>query len=63
MGIIMYLVLGVAIGFLCWAAIKFVPMPAPFQTALPVVGVVVWIAIGALYMFGGVRDFPLPTWR
>ena len=63
MGIIAYLILGIVLGVLCYLAVRFIPMPPPWPTAIPIMAVVLWVLLGVLIMFGGVSDYPMPRLR
>lgn len=53
MSLITIIVVFVVVGLLVWAAVKFIPMPAQFAQALPIVALVlllIWVFFG---VFGG----------
>jgi hypothetical protein len=61
MGLIAFILLCVVVGFIVWAAIQYVPMPAQFQRVLPVLAIIVLVVILLVLMFGGlVRDVQIP---
>lgn len=64
MGLIAFLLLVIVVGLLVWAAVRFVPMPQAFQTALPIIALVVLILILLLAIFGGsISDVKIPQLR
>lgn len=64
MGLIAYILLVIVVGLLVWAAVRFVPMPPVFQTALPILALVVLILILLLAIFGGtITDVRIPQLR
>ncbi len=63
MGILAYVILGIVLALLCWAAVKFVPMAPPWPTVLPTVAAILWVLIGLLAVLGGIPDYPLPRLR
>ena len=63
MGILEYILLGVVLGLICWVVVKYIPMSAPWPTAIPVMAVVLWVLIGLVYVVGGVHDVPMPRLR
>lgn len=64
MGIIAFLLLCVVVGLIVWLAITYVPMPAPFKTALPILALVLLIVLLIALMFGGAgHDIAIPRLR
>lgn len=65
MGLIAYLILCAVVGVICYLLVRFVPMPAPFPTMIPMVAAIVLILILLLLLFGGlgVRDVQIPSLR
>lgn len=63
MGIIAYILLGVVLGVICYLAVKHIPMPPPWPTAIPVMAAILWVLLGVLYVLGGVQDVPMPRMR
>jgi hypothetical protein len=61
MGLIAFIILCVVVGFIVWAAIRFVPMPSEFQRALPILAIIVLVVILLVLLFGGVvKDIQIP---
>jgi len=63
MGIIAYLLIGLVIGIICTLIVKYGNLVAPWPTVIPIVGVVLWLLVGVLYVFGGMVDAPMPRLR
>jgi len=57
MGLIELLVLIAVVGFLVWALTSYVPMPAPFKTAIIVIAVIVLVLFVLRAL--GIGDIPL----
>jgi len=57
MGLIELLVLIAVVGFLVWALTAYVPMPAPFKTAIIVIAVIVLVLFVLRAL--GIGDIPL----
>ena len=65
MTVLGFIVLVIIVGLVVWLAVTYVPMPAQFKTALPVIALVLLILILLLYMLGGLgmHDVAVPRLR
>ena len=63
MGLIAFLIVVIVVGLLVWAALKWIPMPPQFQTALPIFAIAILVIYLLVYMFGGIADIPIPRVR
>ena len=63
MGVIGFVLLCVVVGLVTWVAVTYVPMPGPFQKALPIIALALLVLLLLVIVLGGVHDVPIPRLR